>query len=351
MVKQPKDSEVIMYGDQAQPMPSRAEIITIGKNGKPKVSKGGFESTPRAREKKPAPTPVETKLVADRPAPKPDPVSQAVAKPAPRPKPAVPSIKNAASAKAQSKALAETTVTSMVDKMKAKAHANGGMLSVQDLDLMQADFAQQAQSIQADIEATLEDFADARERMKWSLERDEPFYRLLVKQFSGLLKEKPSRKGINRRMLPGYFMAVDMLLGPDKVESYHERCRAIISRIKADVGDDEFDWEHFYQERDAITVSLDAQVALAAQFGDYDKRANWFINLVNSNLGFAPSGASEGERRWTLAEQGFRRMMDAMFADLRKVMSSDTGRERLIKRHGRETANNAITALKRILVG
>jgi len=218
-------------------------------------------------------------------------------RPTPKPKPAVPCIKNAASAKAQSKALAETTVTSMVDKMKAKAHANGGMLSIRDLDLMQADFAQQAQTIQADIEATLEGFVDARERMKWSLERDEPFYRLLVKQFSGLLKEKPSRKGFSRRMLPGYFLAVDMLLGSDKVESYHERCRAIISRIKADVGEDEFDWEHFYQECDAITVSLDAQVALAAQFGDYDKRANWFINLVNSNLGLAPSGASKGERR------------------------------------------------------
>ena len=54
----------------------------------------------------------------------------------------------------------------MVDKMIAKAHANGGMLSIQDLDMMQADFAQQAQTIQADIEATLEGFADARELMK-----------------------------------------------------------------------------------------------------------------------------------------------------------------------------------------
>jgi len=356
MVKTPKDSEVIMYGEQAQPMPSRAEIITVGKNGRPQVSKGGFESNPKTREKAPEPEPVQTKLVADRPAPEPKPApapvaATAPAKPAPKPKPATPSVKNAASVKAQSKALAETSVSSMVDRMKAKAQANGGMLSIQDLDQMQADFAAQAQAMQADIEATLEDFADARERMKWTLERDEPFYRLLVKQFSGLLKEKPNRKGISRRMLPGYFMAVDMLLGPDKVESYHERCRAIISRIKADVGEDEFDWELFYQERDAITVSLDAQVALAAQFGDYDKRANWFINLVNSNLGPAPAGATEGERRWTLAEQGFRRMMDAMFSDLRKVMSSDTGRERLIKRHGRDTANNAIAALKRILVG
>ena len=54
----------------------------------------------------------------------------------------------------------------MVDKMRAKAHARRGMLSIQDLDLMQANFAQQAQTIQADIEATLEGFADARERIK-----------------------------------------------------------------------------------------------------------------------------------------------------------------------------------------
>jgi hypothetical protein len=109
MVKQPKGSEVIMYGDQAQPMPSCAEIITVGKNGKPQVSKGGFESTPRARKMKPEPTPVETKLIPDRPKSIPQaaaaPAPNAVAapqgvRPTPKPKPAVPCIKNAASAKA-----------------------------------------------------------------------------------------------------------------------------------------------------------------------------------------------------------------------------------------------------------
>ena len=80
MVKQPKGSKVIMYGDQAQPMPSRAEFITVGKNGKPQVSKGGFKNTPRARKMKSEPTPVETKLIPDRPKS----IPQAAAAPAPK---------------------------------------------------------------------------------------------------------------------------------------------------------------------------------------------------------------------------------------------------------------------------
>ena len=35
MVKLPKDSEVIMYGGQVEPTPQRAEIISVGKDGKP----------------------------------------------------------------------------------------------------------------------------------------------------------------------------------------------------------------------------------------------------------------------------------------------------------------------------
>lgn len=372
MVKTPKNTEVIMYGQQAEPSKHRAEIITVGKDGKPVVEKGGYVNAPGKEPPKPAPAP------AAQPKPAPAPVAQPAPAPAPaqvkpapaaqpRPAPAQPApvatqpaapakkpgpkVKNPASAKEQSQALATSAVGSFVDQMRQAASANGGMLSINDIDAMQSSFEQKAREMQAAIEATLDNYADAREKQKWSKERVDPFFRLIVKPFAHLFSEKPSRKGVTRRMLPGYFMAVGMLLGPDIVSNYHERCRGIVARLKSEAGEEHFDWETFYAERDALTVRLDVQVIIAAQFSDYDKRSGWFINLVNSHLGGLPDSASEAEQRWTLAEQGFRLMLDAMLSDLRKVLSSEKGRERLVKRHGAEIVDNANTALKRLLTG
>lgn len=346
MVKNPKSSEVIMYGDQGQPL-QQAEIITVDQQGRRKVEKGGVSPSP-AQAPSPSPSPPPPPPPAAKPAGPPPESGQAAGKPAVK---AAPRVKNPASAKEQSRALAGDAVGSMVDRMKQAAHANGGMLSLQDLEAMQSSFDAQAREMQAQIERTLDSYADAREKMKWDKERVEPFYRLIVKPFAHLFAEKPSRKGVTRRMLPGYFMAIDMLLGPDNVTNYHERCRGIVARLKSDAGDVPFDWDTFYNERDALTVRLDAQVIVASQFSDYDKRSDWFINLVNSNLAQLPDSASEGEQRWSLAEPGFRRMLDAMLSDLRKVLSSEKGRERLVKRHGGDVVSDANKALKRLLTG
>jgi hypothetical protein len=333
MAERNKNSEVIMYGEKATPSQQRAEIIEMGPDGKPMVKEGGFMDRP-IPEKKQNPVPQSAPAPAAKPAP------QSAAKP-----------KNPASAKAQSKAIATNAVGSMVDEMKQAATANGGMLSINDLDAMQASFDKKAQEMQAQIEATLDDYADARDKVKWDKERVDPFFRLIVKPFAHLFREKPSRKSVTRRMLPGYFMAVGMLLGPDNVTAYDERCRSIVARLKSESGDEYFDWDTFYAERDALTVRLDAQVIIASQFADYDKRSDWFINLVNSHLAALPDSATEAEQRWSLDEPGFRRMLDAMLSDLRKVLSSDKGRERLVKRHGADVVGNANTALKRLLMG
>lgn len=339
MVKPPKSSEVLMYGDQAKPS-ARAEIIRFDAKGKPIIEDGGVAGATPA----PKPAPAQPAPSSAQPAQQPAPA----AKPT---KPAPVAVKNPGSAKEVSQALAVGTVGSMVDQMKAAAHAKGGMLSIQDIDAMQAEFAAKAKDMQKQLESAFVNFADARERMQFDQERDDPFYRLLVKSFSTQLKEQASRKSPNRRMLPGFFIAVDMLLGPDVVGTHQARCRGIIARLREESGDDSFDWDVFYAERDALTVSLDAQVLIAAQFKDYDRRMNWFLTIVNSNLAPVDSTMSEGERRWELAEPGFRRFMDALLSNLRKVLSSDKGRERLAKRHGQENVAAALQVLKRLVTG
>ena len=222
MVKPPKSSEVLMYGDQAKPA-SRAEIMSFDEKGKPIVESGGVAGAGAVRASAPRPKP------APKPAPKP--IEQA--KPAAAlKKPAPVAVKNPASAKEVSQALAVGAVGSMVDQMKAAAHAKGGMLSIQDIDAMQVEFAAKAKDMQAQLESAFVNYADARERMQFDQERDDPFYRLLVKSVSSHFKEQASRKTPSRRMLPGFFIAVDMLLGPDVVSNHQERCRSIIARLR-----------------------------------------------------------------------------------------------------------------------
>lgn len=356
MVKNPKNTEVLMYGDKTQ-APQRAEIISFDKDGKANVQQGGVARAPMpAAWPQPRPTAAPTPAPA-RTAPAPQQVAPVPpVQPPPQPPPAaaakpVRAIKNPADAKEHSQALAISTVGSFVDKLRETAQAKGGVLSLMDIDTMQSELSEKTREMEAQFEAAFEQYADARERLKWGKEREDPFFRLLVKQFSPLFKERVSRKTVTRRMLPGFFMAVGMLLGPDVVDTHHARCRGIIARMKSDAGDEQFDWDAFYVERDSVTVSLDAQILIAARFKQYDRRMEWFVNLVNSHLAPVVPGMSEAEQKWELAEQGFRRMMDAMLADLRKVLSSEKGRERLIKRHGRDNVSDAIVVLKRLLTG
>lgn len=359
MVKNPKNTEVLMYGETGRAS-QRAEIISFDKDGKANVQQGGVarapipaarpqprpQAAPQPRPAPTAPAAAPQPAAPARPGRAPVPQTQAL-----QPAKPIPAIKNPADAKEHSQALAISTVGSFVDQLRETAQAKGGVLSLRDIDAMQSELVEKTRVMEAQFEAAFVQYADARESLKWGKEREDPFFRVLVKQFSPLFKERVSRKTVTRRMLPGFFMAVGMLLGPDVVDAHHARCRGIIARMKSDAGDEPFDWDAFYVERDAVTVSLDAQILIAARFKQYDRRMEWFINLVNSHLAPVVPGMSEAEQKWELAEQGFRRMMDAMLADLRKVLSSEKGRERLIKRHGRDNVGDAIVVLKRLLTG
>ena len=344
MVKAPDNSEVVMFGDMAlSRKPKLGEVM-------PDAS-AKLRQKPRVIEAEPGnPAPKSVEQAPSAPAgPAPQPAPKPVVQ-SQKPKPA-PKVKNPASTKEVSKAMATSSVGSVVGSMREKALQNGGTLSLQDIDAMEQDLAAKSQEMEAQFEAALQNYASAIDQQKWNLERANPFSRLMVKQFSHLFKEPAGRKSVHRRMLPGFYQATSMLLGPETIGSYHERCEGIVARVQADLDDVPFDWEMFYGEKDAITVSLDAQLLIAAGFQDYDKRSKWYLDLVNSNLTPPSDDASAGEKAWSLSEQGLRRMLDALFGDLRKVMSSEKGRERMIKRHGRDAVSVALTTLKRLVTG
>ncbi|MSO85434.1 MAG: hypothetical protein EXR04_05710, partial [Rhodospirillales bacterium] len=198
----------------------------------------------------------------------------------------------------QGHALAETVVMAFIDRLRHEAEARGGTLTLADLDRLAVEFHNKSAALRQAFEQTFEAYGRARERAKFAQNRNYPFDRLLVQRFESLLapggagrpNKRPgadnaagslglgasapgaSGRGIPRRVLPGFFMAVEMMLGRQILEAYQEHCRAIVERISKAQGG-KFGWPDLYADAEAATLAFDALVAMASYFADYDKRA------------------------------------------------------------------------------
>ncbi len=239
------------------------------------------------------------------------------------------------SPKAASQALATTMVASFVERMKAEAKAKGGHLTVQDMENMQADFDRQAQALSGALEQSFEVYVKARERSVWDSQRNFPFDRLMVKKFSNLFKdgEGLGPDDLCRRMLPGFFVALGMMMGPEVVEEDQEKLRAVVERVRGD-GSTVFNWDDVYKDPTAKTLALNAEVEVAQHFDELEKRAEWFINMVNGHLTPVESGAHANVTGWQMNETGFKHFLYALMGDLRAQLDTDTGKMAITKKFG-----------------
>jgi len=234
-----------------------------------------------------------------------------------------------------SKALATTMVESFVERMKAEAQAKGGDLTVQDMENMQDYFDRQAQALSGALENSFEVYIKARERSVWDSQRNFPFDRLMVKKFSGLFRdgEALGADDLCRRMLPGFFVALGMMLGPKVVDGYQEKLRAVVDRVRGD-GTTVFNWDDVYKDRTAKTLAPNAEVEVAQHFDEFEKRAQWFITMVNGHLTPVEAGAHANVIGWEITEPGFKHFLHALMTDLRAQLDTDSGKMAITKKYG-----------------
>ena len=241
-------------------------------------------------------------------------------------------------AKGASDALATTMVQGFVEQMKAAAKAKGGHLTVQDMEDMQAEFDRQTQALSGALERSFGAYVKAQERSNFDQQRHSPFDRLMVKKFSGLFKDGDhlGPDDLCRRMLPGFFVDLGMMLGPDVIEEYQEKLRAVVKRVKDD-GQGVFNWEFVYKDKTAIGIALNAEVEIAQHFDEYDKRSEWFINMINGHLTAVEADAHPKVPDWEISTEGFKAFMRGWLSDLRQQLDSDSGKMAITKKYGSET--------------
>lgn len=212
---------------------------------------------------------------------------------------------------------AEAVLDLVFARLAAAAREGDGALSAGGLAGLRA-------AILPDLAALLEDRAGPKSAAG-KRSREYAFHRLMVSHFEHLLPQHRGDPGVPREILPGFFRALDMMLGVETVENYHDRCQTIVDRVRAERGAD-FRWPAVYNDPETRELLIEPLIVMASYFDDIDRRVVWFVDLVNGHAetlahhrGVDPKSIPQ------LTEETFRTILAALYRQVREVMG-DTAR-------------------------
>ncbi len=177
------------------------------------------------------------------------------------------------------------------------------------------------------------------EKELWDQTRKRPFDRMLVQRFSHLFPPKGELTigddHLSRRILPGLFMAIQMMTGPELFEQCQQACKALVKGQKKTLGDD-FLWRDFYQDKDPNELVNDAFAVIVPHFSDFKKRCHWLQDLINSHLALPEDYAFEGDgvTEWQMDEASLHRLLNALFAPFKEKLATTEGRDMIVQRYG-----------------
>ncbi|HLO78224.1 MAG TPA: hypothetical protein VK196_17345 [Magnetospirillum sp.] len=232
-------------------------------------------------------------------------------------------------------AIANTMIGHFATRLEVEARRAGGMLSAEAIRELAARFmAEEAVRFQPALQRSWDSCTKARETLQWESARRNPFDRILAKPFAHLFPPRQGDDGgqgvLSRRMLPGFHLAIDKMIGPALFEQCQRKAQAILDRHRHGGG---YDWTAIHADGEARDLCADVLVVVAHYFANFERRREWFMALVNSNLARVPAGATDA--CWQLTEHGFSELMRALFAELAARMAADA--DGLQRRYGDQT--------------
>lgn len=230
-------------------------------------------------------------------------------------------------------AIAHTMIGHFATRLEVEAKKAGGTLSAEAIRALAERFvAEEAARFTTTFRRSFDDCTASREARQWDSARRRPFDRLLMKTFAHLFPPRQGDDGgqgiLSRRMINGFNLAIDKMIGPMLLEQCQRKCQAIMDRYKQSNG--AYDWQSIHQDAEARALIGDVLIALAHSFANFAKRRDWFLTLINSHLTPVAHGAPD--EHWQLTNYGFAELMRALFKNLRDTITHDP--EAAAKRYG-----------------
>jgi hypothetical protein len=202
-----------------------------------------------------------------------------------------------------------------------KARNQGNEIRVEDINKALASLKAQPKLFD-DAWYALESEVNAANARRTPSIRNDPFGRLMVSRFAHLLEGREAgdleHGALSREMLHPFFQVIRMMVGADTIEQIDSEIRAIVDTHASDEDEmrDATDfWDHLSANPLVSTQITMVFVRMAMHFADYEKRKNWFIQLVNDNM-------HRNGTQWEFTEDHFVKLVQALFRDVRSILAN-----------------------------
>ena len=213
-------------------------------------------------------------------------------------------------------------------RLKGEAGRTGGTLTFDQINEAATHFVADLGRFDSVLQRSFDDCTQARDAAAWAKSRRRLFDGVLMKRIAHLFPARSGDDGssgeavLSRRVIPGFNLAIDKMIGPLLHDQCQSRAHAIVDRLRGSA--DEIDWGLVASDREARALVNDVLVVVAHYFGNFRRRRDWFMTLVNSNL--APAAADDPDHNWQVTPAVFQRLMMALFEDLFTLMRVDHGK-------------------------
>lgn len=234
--------------------------------------------------------------------------------------------------------LTGVVVGSILNLVKDVAKENNGVLTIPALEAVDREFRKNTGVLGRVIQRSFEEFIITRDNQVGEYARSRPFTRTLVSKFDSLFVDDDelgeAEDSFSRRILPGFFLAKSMMMGADTVKEKQELCRQIYDRMVDKEDEKELDWDTYYAIPEVQELAIDALVRFCFHFNNWEKRSDWFINMINSHLPPPKDNTPQDGAPWEFTRPAFIKLMNSLLSDLRTELESESGRAKIIKRFG-----------------
>lgn len=180
--------------------------------------------------------------------------------------------------------------------------------------------------------------------------RREPFKRVITSRIVALF---PPLNGLDergtylsRRLLPGFFLAMEKMVGENAFNQGHQVCKDLVEVLKHT--NQGFLWEDLLESEQAQAAVDDLLMSLLPHFDNPMKRMTWMLNLINNDLADAQEYHFEGpaNRDWLLDERGMIRLLRSLFEHLKQHLSDKDQAKQLASKYGVENTRALLALVK-----
>lgn len=232
----------------------------------------------------------------------------------------------------RARALAEAVVEAFTHKLKGEIEKHGGFLGLRHVADLEAELQSKGRQLSVLFAQAFDDAAREQEELRWHSIKRPAFDRLIVKRFEHLFVHKGpdgAMQGcLSRRVLPGFFLALNMMLGPEILGDFQRRCDAAVERVMH--GQVPVDWNRVDADRDVHAIIIEAQYIMALYFEDTQRRFSWFMHIANSNLA---DGGRDADAGWELGYRATHLLVTSLLDDLRATVHDDDAWTHFAVRH------------------